>query len=40
MTLLQQRKLFVFRINVHFPKNGRHFVFWWPFWILYQLLYI
>ena len=25
MTLLQQRKLFVFRINVHCPKNGRHF---------------
>ena len=25
MTSLQQRKLFVFRISVHFPRNGRHF---------------
>ena len=27
MTLLQQRKLFVFRVNVHFPRNGRLFDF-------------
>ena len=25
MTLLQQRKLYVFLINIHFPRNGRHF---------------
>ena len=31
MTLLQQRKWFVFRINVHFPRNGRHFEFWLHF---------
>ena len=27
MTLLQKPKLFEFRINVHFPRNGRHFNF-------------
>ena len=41
MTLLQQRQLFVFWISIHFFKNGRHFEFWWPFWILiYQLIEI
>ena len=27
MTLLQQRKLFLFRINMHLPRNSRHFEF-------------
>lgn len=27
MTLLQQRKLFLFCMNVHFPRNGRQFEF-------------
>ena len=27
MTLTQQRKLFVFCINMHLPRNGRHFEF-------------
>ena len=39
MTLLQQRKLFVFCINMHSLRNSRHFEYRWPFWILYHNYY-